>query len=64
MKTPPHPGEKRENSMTATQRAAHRHATAKAAAYRAKFKRPVQASAVDGVYVTAYVLFLRRASAA
>ncbi len=50
--------------MTATQRAAHRHATAKAAAYRAKFKRPVQASAVDGVYVTAYVLFLRRASAA
>ncbi|MFY4261488.1 hypothetical protein ACOTCG_28125 [Achromobacter xylosoxidans] len=47
--------------MTATQRAAHRHATAKAEAYRAKFNRPVQARAVDGVYVTAYVLFLRRA---
>lgn len=50
--------------MTATQRAAHRHATAKAAAYSAKFNRPVLARAVDGVYVAAYVTFLRRAAAA
>jgi hypothetical protein len=48
--------------MTATQRAAHRYATAKATAYSAKFNRPVLARAVEGVYVAAYVTFVRRAS--
>lgn len=49
--------------MSATKRAAHRYATSRAAAYQAKFTRPVAAKAVDGVYVAAYVSFIRRATA-
>jgi hypothetical protein len=38
-------------------KAAHEYATAKAAAYAAKFKRGVMASAVDAVYLHAYTHF-------
>lgn len=49
--------------MRASHRAAHRYATKKAAAYAAKFSRPVKCQAVDSVYVAAYASFLRRAAA-
>lgn len=38
---------------------AHEYATQKAMAYCAKFTRPVQAGAVDGIYRHAFGMFLR-----
>lgn len=50
--------------MSTIEEQAHEFATAKAMAYCAKFTRPVQASAVDGVYRHAFGMFMRNRRAA
>lgn len=51
--------------MRAVESAAHAHASAKAAAYVAKFKgRPVLARAADNVYHQAYTRYLVRLNGA